>query len=129
MDELRILYELLNKYAQNEDYSTEFIKLVSPRLVGGIPSKISLDLVFQIVDIHHFNVAMFNIDKKEHFNTTEEVRAFLIDDNFNFDADYLDFIETYTQRGYFINFEINTEWSSNNPFVGVMTRFGYKAAD
>ncbi len=129
MDRLRLLYELVNKYALRQDYSAEFAELLSPNFLDGIPKSISLNLVLQIVDLQQFNIEVFNIDRDEHFDTTEEVRAFLINDKFDFNADYLDFIKTYTQRGYFINFEINNELSTQNPAIGLMTRFGYGAAN
>lgn len=129
MDRLRILYELLNKYALKQDYSDEFTELLRPNIIDSIPEMISLNLVLQIVDMYNFNIEMFNINLNEHFDTNDEVRAFLTDDNFNFDIDYLDFIATYTQRGFFINFEINQELSIGNPLIGSMTRFSYRAVN
>ena len=129
MDRLRFLFELVNKYALKQDYSAEFTELLRPNSPDGIPERISLNLVLQIVDLQQFNIEVFNIDRNEHFVTTEKVRTFLINDKFDFNADYLDFIKTYTQRGYFINFEINHELSIGNPLMGVMTRFGYRAAN
>ena len=112
MDRLRILYELLNKYALKQDYSDEFTELLRPNIIDSIPEMISLNLVLQIVDMHNFNIEMFNINLNEHFDT-----------------DYLDFIATYTQRGFFINFEINQELSIGNPLIGSMTRFSYRAVN
>ena len=129
MDRLRFLFELVNKYALKQDYSAEFTELLRPNIIDSIPEMISLNLVLQIVDMHNFNIEMFNINLNEHFDTNDEVRAFLTDDNFNFDTDYLDFIATYTQRGFFINFEINQELSIGNPLIGSMTRFSYRAVN
>lgn len=129
MDKLRTLCELVNNYSIGQNFESEFRELLMPEFVENVPSIISLNLILKILERHHFNIEMFNIDNDEHFNTTEEVRTFLIDDNFNFDTDYLDFIKRYTKRGYFINFEINIERSSNHPIIGVMTRFGYRATD
>lgn len=126
MDNLRLLYELVNKYALRQDYSNEYLTLLNSIVVDGVPRVITLNLVFQIIDHHHFNIEMFNANNHALFETTGDVQKFLNNDNFSFEEDYLDFIEKYTKMGYFINFEVNPEWYSQNPSVGTMTRFGYR---
>lgn len=129
MDNLRLFYELLHKYERKQNYDNEYKTLFCPMIVNDIPNRISLNVVFKIVDIHQFNVNMFAIHSDNNFKTTEDVKAFLKEENYNFDNDCLDFIETYTKRGYFINFEINSESDLNNFRIDYMPRFSYIGED
>lgn len=129
MDNLRLFYELLHKYERKQNYDNEYKALFRPMIVDAIPDIISLDLVFKIVDIHQFNINMFAIHSDNNFKTTEDVKAFLKEENYNFDNDCLDFIEIYTKRGYFINFEINSESDLNNFRIDYMPRFSYIGED
>lgn len=129
MDNLRLFYELLHKYERKQNYDNEYIALFRPMIVDDISNIISLDLVFKIVDIYQFNINMFHIHSDNNFKTTEDVKVFLKEENYNFDNDYLDFIETYTKRGYFINFEINSERDLNNFRIDYMPRFSYIGED
>jgi len=126
MDRLRTFYELVNAYARNKDYSEMFIEIIRPRIVNEVPTVISFNSILEIVNLHNFNIEMFNLVQNEQYKTTETVRDFLMQDGFDFNSDYLNFIRTYTQRGYFINFEVNQETDSNNLLIGIMTRFGYR---
>ena len=126
MDNLRMLYELVNAYARNEDYSDIFREIISPRIVNEIPTTINFNSILEIINMHNFNIEMFSIAHNEQYNTTGAVQDFLMRDGFDFNSDYLNFIKTYTQRGYFINFEVNQETDSNNLLIGIMTRFGYR---
>lgn len=126
MDRLRTFYELVNAYACNKYYSEMFIEIIRPRIVNEVPTVISFNSILEIVNLHNFNIEMFNLVQNEQYKTTETVRDFLMQDGFDFNSDYLNFIRTYTQRGYFINFEVNQETDSNNLLIGIMTRFGYR---
>lgn len=85
MDNLRIFYELLHKYKRKQNYDNEYKALFRPMIVDAIPDMISLDLVFKIVDIHQFNINMFAIHGDNNFKTTEDVKAFLKEENYNFE--------------------------------------------
>lgn len=126
MDKLRLFQEILHLLAQNKDFRNEMQELLYPKLINFTSNSLNLRVILQITDECGFNMSMFNINNmEEHYDTTDEVRTFIQSNNIDEAQEFLNFLDTYRNQGFYIKFRIKDNTAVN----GEMTEFTYSDKD
>lgn len=126
MDKLRLFHKILCSLAQNKDFRNEMQELLYPKLIDITNNSLNLRVILQISDVCRFNMSMFNINNmEERYDTTDEVKTFIQNNNIDETQEFLKFLDTYRNQGFYIKFRIKDNATVN----GEMTEFTYSGKD
>lgn len=126
MDKLRLFRKILCLLAQDKNFENEMQELLFPKSIAVTNNSINLRVILQIADECEFNMSMFNINNlEEHYDTTDEVKTFVQNNNIDVTQDFLKFLDTYRNQGFYIKFRIKDNTAVN----GELTEFTYGGKD
>ena len=126
MDKLRLFQKILHLLAQNKDFRNEMQELLYSKLIDFTSNSLNLRVILQIADECGFDMSMFNINNmEEHYDTTDEVKTFIQNNNIDETQEFLKFLDTYRNQGFYIKFRIKDNTAVN----AEMTEFTYSDKD